>query len=115
MLESQIDLTAPVDGRLSAAQREWLEWLRFERARAPGKGVILTTGHFGNWEMHGIAHGFKLGRINVLARVQSNRFLNQWLENVRGISGNKVIYKARKKASSKSFPTQNPTCKQTAT
>ncbi len=66
---------------------------RFERAQASGKGVILTTGHFGNWEMHGIAHGFKLGRINVLARVQSNRFLNQWLENVRGISGNTVVYK----------------------
>jgi KDO2-lipid IV(A) lauroyltransferase len=66
---------------------------RFERARAPGKGVILTTGHFGNWELHGIAHGFKLGRLNVLARIQSNRFLNQWLENVRGISGNKVVYK----------------------
>ncbi|TDI43619.1 MAG: hypothetical protein E2P02_10815 [Acidobacteria bacterium] len=84
-------------GQPSPAQMERLVELegveRFERARAPGKGVILATGHFGNWELHGIAHGFKLGRLNVLARIQSNRFLNQWLENVRGISGNTVVYK----------------------
>ena len=92
MLFELIALGQPTPGQMERlVELDGVE--RFERARAPGKGVILTTGHFGNWEMHGIAHGFKLGRINVLARVQSNRFLNQWLENVRGISGNKVIYK----------------------
>ena len=65
----------------------------YETARAKGKGVILTTGHFGNWELHGVAHGYHLGNIHVLARVQDNRYLNRWLEKIRTSSGNHVVYK----------------------
>jgi KDO2-lipid IV(A) lauroyltransferase len=68
---------------------------RFEKARARGKGVILVAAHFGNWELHAIAHGYLLGRIFLVARSQDNRYLNDWLERVRGISGNEVVYKHR--------------------
>ena len=68
---------------------------RYQRARAKGKGVILITGHFGNWEIHGVAHGYRLGRIHVLARVQDNPYLNRWLEKIRTISGNVVVYKQK--------------------
>ena len=68
---------------------------RYQRARAKGKGVILITGHFGNWELHGVAHGYHLGRIHVLARVQDNPYLNRWLEKIRAISGNEVVYKQK--------------------
>ena len=67
----------------------------YQRARAKGKGVILITGHFGNWELHGVAHGYHLGRIHVLARVQDNPYLNRWLEKIRAISGNEVVYKQK--------------------
>ena len=68
---------------------------RYEQARAKGKGVILITGHFGNWEIHGVAHGYRLGRIHVLARVQDNPYFNRWLEKIRTISGNEVVYKQK--------------------
>ena len=65
----------------------------YQKARARGKGVILVAAHFGNWELHAIAHGYLLGRIFLVARSQDNRYLNDWLERVRGISGNDVVYK----------------------
>ena len=64
-----------------------------ERARAKGKGVIIATGHFGNWEVHGVSHGFRFGPIHVLARVQDNPYFNRWLEKFRTIPGNGVVYK----------------------
>lgn len=64
-----------------------------ERARARGKGVIILSGHFGNWEVQGVAHGYRFGPISVLARVQDNPYLNRWLQRMRAVSGNKVVYK----------------------
>jgi KDO2-lipid IV(A) lauroyltransferase len=67
----------------------------FEDARGRGKGVILVTAHFGNWELHGIAHGYRFGKIHLVAREQDNLYLNRWLEDIREISGNQIIYKDR--------------------
>lgn len=66
-----------------------------ENARRRGKGVILVAAHFGNWELHAIAHGFLLGRLYLVAREQDNLYLNSWLEEIRKISGNEVVYKRR--------------------
>jgi KDO2-lipid IV(A) lauroyltransferase len=68
---------------------------RFEEARRRGKGVILVAAHFGNWELHAVAHGYRLGKIHLVAREQDNPYLNRWLEKIRGISGNEVVYKSR--------------------
>lgn len=65
----------------------------YERARARGKGVILVAAHFGNWEVHAIAHGYRFGSMSVVARAQDNPYYNRWLEEVRTISGNGVVYK----------------------
>ncbi|HEY7820329.1 MAG TPA: lysophospholipid acyltransferase family protein [Vicinamibacteria bacterium] len=66
---------------------------RYEEARQRGKGVILVAAHFGNWELHAIAHGYRFGRIHLVAREQDNLYLNRWLEEIRGISGNQIVYK----------------------
>ncbi len=68
---------------------------RFEEARRRGKGVILIAAHFGNWELHAVAHGYRFGKIHLVAREQDNPYLNRWLEKIRGISGNDVVYKNR--------------------
>jgi KDO2-lipid IV(A) lauroyltransferase len=68
---------------------------RYEEARRRGKGVILVAAHFGNWELHAVAHGYRFGRIHLVAREQDNPYLNRWLEEIRGISGNEVVYKNR--------------------
>lgn len=67
-----------------------------ERARlayAQGKGVLFFTGHFGFWELHAIVHGLQLQPIGVLARALDNPYLNTLLEQVRGSTGNSVIYR----------------------
>ncbi|HXV62613.1 MAG TPA: lysophospholipid acyltransferase family protein [Vicinamibacteria bacterium] len=65
----------------------------FERARRRGRGVILVAAHFGNWELHAIAHGFRFGPIHLVARELDNAYLNRKLEKLRRVSGNGVIYK----------------------
>jgi KDO2-lipid IV(A) lauroyltransferase len=64
-----------------------------EESRRRGKGTILVAAHFGNWELHAIAHGYLLGKLHLIAREQDNLYLNSWLEKIRGISGNEVVYK----------------------
>jgi KDO2-lipid IV(A) lauroyltransferase len=62
-------------------------------AHAQGNGVLLMTGHFGYWEIHGICHGGLFEPIGVLARTLDNPRLNQLLEDIRGRFGNFVIYR----------------------
>ena len=64
-----------------------------ESAYAQGKGVLFVTGHFGFWEIHAIGHGLELKPIGVLARALDNPYLNSLLEQVRGKTGNFVIYR----------------------
>lgn len=66
---------------------------RAESAYAQGKGVLFFTGHFGFWEIHAIGHALSLPPIGVLARALDNPHLNTLLEQVRGSTGNWVIYR----------------------
>ncbi len=57
-----------------------------------GKGVFLLTAHFGNWEIGAVAVGAQLGiPINVLVKPQRNKFVSDWMDNMRSTFGNKVI------------------------
>ena len=54
-----------------------------DAALAEGKGVILNTGHLGNWETTGVvltAHGYKLG---VVGRLIKNPYVDAWLKETR--------------------------------
>jgi Kdo2-lipid IVA lauroyltransferase/acyltransferase len=66
---------------------------RARLAYAQGRGVLFFTGHFGFWELHAIVHGLQLQPIGVLARALDNPHLNTLLEEVRGRTGNSVIYR----------------------
>ena len=66
-----------------------------EAAMAPGRGALLVTAHIGNWELHGLAHGWLFGAIGVIARPLDNPALDQRLCGVRAQGGNTVIYKRR--------------------
>ena len=66
---------------------------RADSAYAQGKGVLFVTGHFGFWEIHAIGHGLEVQPIGVLARALDNPYLNRLLEQVRGRTGNFVIYR----------------------
>jgi KDO2-lipid IV(A) lauroyltransferase len=66
---------------------------RVRTALAAGKGAIIFTGHFGYWELHGLAHALVLPPLSVLARPLDNPLLNDLLEEMRAATGNKVIYR----------------------
>jgi len=58
-------------------------------------GLLMLTGHFGNWELAGLAHGAVFGSIGVIARPLDNPALDQQLCAFRAKTGNTVIYKQR--------------------
>jgi KDO2-lipid IV(A) lauroyltransferase len=66
-----------------------------DAAMAAGKGALLVTAHIGNWELHGLAHGFLFGAIGVVARPLDNPALDERLCAVRAQGGNTVIYKRK--------------------
>jgi len=63
-----------------------------EDALKKGKGVLLFSAHYGNWE---IASFFlcKLGKLNVVARPLDNKNLEKKLLEIRRTLGAQVIYK----------------------
>jgi len=64
-----------------------------EAAFAAGRGVLCVTAHIGNWEMHGLTHGWMFGPISVVARPIDNPDLHRRLCDVRTMGGNAVIDK----------------------
>jgi KDO2-lipid IV(A) lauroyltransferase len=78
---------------LSAVEVEGREHV--DAAMKAGKGVVMATCHLGNWELHGIAHGWIFGPIGVVARPLDNPALDARLCGLRSQGGNTVLYKSR--------------------
>src|SRR5204862_246750 len=76
----------------AAAFQAWLGD-RVRAALAGGKGVLMFSGHFGYWELQGIAHPLALPPMSVLARPLDNPYLQRLLEHTRKATGNGVIYR----------------------
>ncbi len=66
---------------------------RYETAKNKGKGVILITGHCGNWELLALAASWKGFPVSLIARQLNNPYINSLLEKLRTKFGNTVIYK----------------------
>lgn len=66
---------------------------RVRQALTQGKGLLLVAGHFGFWELQGIAQPLFLPPISVLARRLDNPYLHDLLERIRTANGNHVIYR----------------------
>jgi KDO2-lipid IV(A) lauroyltransferase len=66
---------------------------RVRAALSAGRGVIVFSGHFGFWELQGLAHALVLPPMSVLARPLDNPQLHALLEEMRCRTGNRVIYR----------------------
>ena len=64
-------------------------------ALAKGKGVILLTAHFGNWELLGAYMGLNGYTLDVVAREVDNPAFEEFVKWTRTRCGNRVIYKQR--------------------
>jgi len=65
----------------------------FKTAQSKGKGILLLSGHCGNWELLAIAISLKISSVAGIARPINNPYVNKIVERVRRKYGNKVIYK----------------------
>ncbi|MBI4368697.1 MAG: lysophospholipid acyltransferase family protein [Elusimicrobia bacterium] len=77
------------------------EWIRdniifdnkevMDLAMAQGRGVIIHTAHFDNWEMAGLALSLAGYPVAVVGKVQKNPYLNAWHNGSRSRFGLTVI------------------------
>jgi KDO2-lipid IV(A) lauroyltransferase len=66
-------------------------WDAIEEAHALGRGIVIVSGHFGNWELAGAylpARGIPL---DVIVRRQGNPLFDRFLEETRQILGMEVV------------------------
>jgi KDO2-lipid IV(A) lauroyltransferase len=66
---------------------------QLDRLEAEGRGALLLTGHFGNWELMALAYGFRGGRLAFVARPLDNPYFDSWMKQLRSRSGNRIISK----------------------
>ena len=68
-----------------------LHWL--QEALGRGRGALVTSGHFGNWEMAALTQA-RLGHpMGMVTRPLDNPLLESWMARLRGLTGNFVIHK----------------------
>ncbi|MFA5255835.1 MAG: ELM1/GtrOC1 family putative glycosyltransferase [Candidatus Omnitrophota bacterium] len=66
---------------------------RIENAAKSGRGTLLLTAHFGDWELSSLVSALKGFPITVLAREQKMKRLNELLNRLRESKGCKVVRK----------------------
>ncbi len=66
---------------------------RIRNAAESGKGVILLTAHFGNWELSSLVGAIEGFPMTVLARAQRMKRLDELLNRLRESKGCKVVRK----------------------
>ncbi|MBW2558533.1 MAG: lysophospholipid acyltransferase family protein [Deltaproteobacteria bacterium] len=75
------------------------DWVKFEglenyiRALSKRKGILLYTGHFGNWELGGACLGLQGMVVNIIYRALDNPVLEDFVAWFRTHTGHKVIPK----------------------
>ncbi len=75
------------------------DWISYEglehysRAKQAGCGVLVLTGHLGNWELSAFAHAWMTEPMNVMVRPLDNPLIDALVEERRALSGNWLIYK----------------------
>lgn len=64
----------------------------YRKAHDLGRGVILISGHCGNWELMGMTVCRHLAKLSVVARQQPNDLFNGVIEKLRNRYGSSIIY-----------------------
>ncbi len=63
-----------------------------EEAYHQGRGVIMATGHFGNWEMLGASMALMGYPILSISRKQNNGGMDKFINEYRELVGQKMVY-----------------------
>jgi KDO2-lipid IV(A) lauroyltransferase len=77
--------------------RDWIDYDGFENfqeAKRRGHGVLIATGHLGNWELSAVGHALLCGEsMSVVARPLDNPLIDRLIQDRREMGGNRVIGK----------------------
>jgi Kdo2-lipid IVA lauroyltransferase/acyltransferase len=65
----------------------------YANALRAGRGVLIATGHLGNWELSAFAHAWLTGSMNVVVRPLDNPWIDRLIQRRRELSGNRSISK----------------------
>lgn len=76
-----VDLFTRVDG-----------WELLEEARAEGRGVVVVTGHIGNWELGGSYMAARGIPIDAIARGAANPAFERWVTATRERLGMRIVH-----------------------
>lgn len=82
----------------SISDSELMKYMKFENIElvneilSRNKGLILLSGHIGNWEMVAFSIGWFSGNeVNAIVKPQKNIFSDRILNKYRSLRGNKII------------------------
>jgi lauroyl/myristoyl acyltransferase len=70
---------------------EWRGFEHFQNARARGKGIVLVTGHIGNWELGGTLLALRGLPMTVITLEEPSTDLTRWRDELRQRLGIKTI------------------------
>ena len=65
----------------------------FAKIREEKRGIIILTGHIGNWELFALAYSMLFGPANLLSRKMDNPKIDTMVESLRSSFGNRQIDK----------------------
>lgn len=71
----------------------WVGEERVDKALRAGKGLVIVTGHIGNWEFSALAGAMRGMPLTCVARPLDNRWINDHLARYRVSTGMEVVYK----------------------
>lgn len=74
-----------------AARCPFIHAERLDEARADGKGVLLMSGHWGGWEVGGLAIMSRVDNVLTVARPLDNELLERDLVRLRARTGAEVV------------------------
>ena len=57
-------------------------------------GVLILSGHFGNWELLVYAHGLRGFPVSMVHRTIANPFVDRWLNALRARAGTRLVRKS---------------------
>lgn len=69
-------------------------WDALEEARSLGRGLLLVTGHYGNWEIAAATVASRGMPIAAIVRRQGNRIVDERLQQLRNKLGVETIYQS---------------------
>lgn len=84
-----------LDARAVIARTVTHGWDELQDALSLGRGVILVTGHYGNWEIAGATVASRGVPIGAIVRRQGNRLVDERLQQLRRNLGVETIYQGQ--------------------